>query len=326
MENIENYVRNSLIINIFNQIYDKCQGRVNIIPLKGIMLLMTLYKDDIGRRDIADIDFIIDRKDLSTVIEILDNEGFDVDKKMYVKGKNLHRRKFSFYHRNGEKCDIDVHTSLITKRFIRNTLGTFENDALQYTCKINFCNREIVILNDIYNWMFLAYHGTMHLFHNKKWIDDLYYLQREFDNNKILQLVDNVRKYHFERLYNSAVTRMIRNYERGAVKLPLLEIHGCRRFFDVFVSPGLNRGDINKQVYQLMLAYLEFAMISQGKDRVREYFRLLFPNLNILQHTYKGINNKFLLVLMYPVNLLVVLTTSMLYSVIMLGFSMRRRK
>lgn len=326
MENIENYVKNSLIINTFNHIYDECYGMVDIIPLKGIMLLMTLYKDDIGHREISDIDFLIDRKDLPVVMEKLDNQGFVVDKKMYVKGKNLHRRKFSFYHRRGDKCDIDVHTSLITKRFIRNTFGKFEDDALKSTKRIIYENREIIILDDIYNWMFLAYHGTMHIFHNKKWLDDLYYLQKGFDNNTISQLIDNVRKYHFDRIYNFAVTRMLRYYEQWSVKLPLLEIQGNHRFFDVFVSPGFDRGKINKQIYQLMLAYLEFSMISNGKARTREYFRLLFPSLDILQHTYKGVNNRFLLALMYPINLAVVATTSVLYSFIMFGYSLRRRK
>ena len=166
----------------------------------------------------------------------------------------------------------------------------------------------------------------MHVFYKKKWLDDLFYLQKKFDNGEIKQLIDNVHKYHFERIYDFTVVRMLNNYDREDVKLPMLELNGCHLFFDVFTRPLQTKKDVKKAVQKLMLAYLEFSMISQRKDRIREYFRLLFPDLNILQHTYKGINNKFLLTLMYPINLLVVLTTSMLYSAIMLGYSLRRRK
>lgn len=326
MENLEEFVKNSLIINTFNQIYDDCNGKIEIIPIKGVMLLLTLYKDDIGCRNVADIDFVVKRDDLPNVMEILDKHGYKVDRHMYVKGDNLHRRKFSFYHKNKGKCDLDVHTSLITKRFIRNTIGSFEADALSDLQTINVDGREIHVLNDIYNWMYLAYHGVMHVFYKKKWLDDLFYLQKKFDNGGIKQLIDNVHKYHFERIYDFTVVRMVNNYDREDVKLPMLELNGCHLFFDVFTRPLQTKKDVKKAVQKLMLAYLEFSMISQRKDRIREYFRLLFPDLNILQHTYKGINNKFLLTLMYPINLLVVLTTSMLYSAIMLGYSLRRRK
>ncbi len=66
--------RNVLFLSEFDRLIQRAQG-IPIIPLKGIRMLRTVYKD-IGARELNDVDVLVKKEDYPEIVKILKEMGY----------------------------------------------------------------------------------------------------------------------------------------------------------------------------------------------------------------------------------------------------------
>ena len=314
MDVVQNFVKNTMLINDFSNLAKTINA--DIIPIKGMALLLSIYKDNIGERMLSDIDILISEKDLETVVEGMYQNGYVMIERMFGKGRYRHRKTFTFHHTENKKCDIDVHTCLVTNKFFRDTIGNFNEDTLRNVETAQYNNLTIKVLSPIYNWIFLAQHYCFHLFCKKKWLHDLYVIQNSFSQDQIDELCKLVKQYNMERVYNASVSHLLNEYGAN-VKLPLLDIHHSL-LFRRYLSKKFDVTKMRKTTSKILGAFCEFTFISKAKDRFKQFLRLLFPSMDNLRQIY-SITSVIVLILMYPVNFVIVLLFSLIYCMILIA-------
>lgn len=303
------FVRNTILVNQFYKIVMLCGDDCPIVPLKGISLLFTIYKDDY-ERNVADIDFFVAEENVPSLVEKLENIGYRFRKNSSnLKVRINAKHKFDMVHSDNRFCDLDIHTNLINKKFYRTTTGDFTSFALSRLHAIEHNDKSISLLSPVDEWLYLAQHYCFHLFSNDKWLKDLYLLQRCFSDEEITELVAIAKKFHFERVVTAVSRCLAHKHHQDSIKIP--ELVTKKHFIFDSLLRNLRHQYSNKFFHRIVAVYWEFIFIDNSLSRLKAYLRLLFPRLNVLSAIYNCFSK--MICFMYPVHLLVVILSSILF-------------
>ena len=301
------YVRNTLLISHFHKILSLCGENATIIPLKGISLLFSIYKENYSR-NVGDIDLFVSGNNLETLVEALKNLGY-VFRNKSIDNRLQSKRKFDMIHPNKKYCDLDIHIDLITKKFYRTSTGDFTSFALSRLRTIEHNNKTIFLLSPVDEWLYLAQHYCFHLFSNDKWLKDLYLLQNNFSGEEITELVAIAKRFHFERVVTAVSRNLSHQYPQNRIKIPEL-VTKKHYFFDLLFR-NFNQKYSYTFFNRIIAVYWEFIFIDTFFSRQKAYLQLLFPRLNVLSDIYNCSSK--MICLAYPVHLLLVFFSSIMF-------------
>jgi len=306
------YVRNTLLINHFHKILSLCEENVPIIPLKGLSLLFSIYKEDYAR-NVGDMDIFVSENNLETLVSALKKLGY-VFKKQNINYILRAKGKFDMIHPDKKQYDLDIHIDLITKKFYRNSTGNFTSFALSRLRTIEHNGKTIFLLSPVDEWLYLAQHYCHHLFANDKWLKDLYLLQNGFSDKEIMELVTLAKRFRFERVVTAVHRHLRYKYPQNAIQIPELVIKKHFVFDRLFRNP--NRKYSYTFSNRLIAVYWKFIFIDNFQFRLKAYMRLLFPELNVLSDIYNCPSR--MIGLIYPFHFVLVLFSSCLFLPVLL--------
>jgi hypothetical protein len=276
------FVRNTLLIKHFCKILSLCGENCLIVPLKGISLLFSIYKDDYSR-NIGDIDIFVSENSIDILVVKLKELGY-VFRSHNINNRLQTKRKFDMIHSDKKYCDLDIHIDLINKKFYRISTGDFTAFAVNRLTKMRYNHQTIFRLSPIDEWLYLAQHYCFHLFSNDKWLKDLYLLQSHFSDKEILELVAISKKFHFERVV-TAVSRCLKNkYLYNEIKIPEIITEKYFIFDLLFRNP--NQKFSYTFPNRIVAIYWEFIFIDNFSCRLKAYSQLLFPKLMLFLDIY----------------------------------------
>ena len=175
-----NVIFNLKLIHDFKEIIHKLnQKKIKVVPLKGIILLKQVY-EDIGLRQLTDIDLWILDRNYREIIRTLKVLGYRSDH-VYP---NTFRR---------DHTTIDLHSHILgaerikaRKFLLTREQGHFYNDAQ----RIDFEGEEVLCLNKYDQIIYLSLHALKHNADRLIWLVD------------IKSLVVNWKKSDWEALIN----------------------------------------------------------------------------------------------------------------------------
>ncbi len=285
------------------QFYDLCrkaEGLCNIVPLKGISLLMTLYGENLDRA-VGDIDILIfPQEKLSELIERMKESGYSPQFK-YLQSdsaKNVKRKVALISPDTHLYSDIDIHTAFVSKKFYSQYCGTFNHDALS-RCKKEGNN--IYYMDAADQWLYLAQHACFHIFSEPKWLRDLMLLWQQFTDDDKLILKKRITQYNFNRVVTATLTFLRIQYPKIQFELSSeLEDINDRRF-NHFLSCISKSAKFRHRT--AVKYFYEFMFIDKHVNRKSAYRHLIFPSLSLMMTIYRS-NKKLLLTLLYPFHII----------------------
>jgi len=290
------FVRNTILVSQFYKIVELCGNEYPIVPLKGISLLFSIYKDNYARNS-ADIDFFVEEKNVPNLVEKLKSIGYRFRKnheKVNVRLSAKH--KFDMVNSNCHFCDLDIHTNLINKKNFSLSADNFTDFAISRLQTRTHNNIKISFLNPIDEWIYLAQHYCFHFFSNEKWLHDLYLIQNNFSNAEIAELTTIAKEFHFERIVTAVSFKLMQQYDAKTIKIP--ELISKWRSLDFVLSYKPK----NKFVHKILTIYWRFLFIDSKKTRNKAYMKLFSVELNYLADIYQC--NKLIAFFLIPIHLL----------------------
>lgn len=305
------FVKNSMLISHFCKILKLYGDNHLIVPLKGISLLFTIYKDDYAR-NVGDLDVFISKEQTDYFIRKMQEIGYTLrSEKM-----NYHRLeakgKFDMVNNSTYYPDLDVHVDLITKKFFRKTVQGFTVFALCRLYKVMFHNIEISLLSPVDEWLYLAQHYCFHLFSGEKWLKDLYLLQSGFSKEQLEELRIVAGKFHFERVVTAVGYCLRYKYPAKEIKIPIIITEKNFLFNRLFRKPDIRFSRVFSD--RIIAAYWEFLFIDHSISRLKAYICLLFPGYAMFNSIYT-ISSPVLYCLLYPLHVIIVLLSSSLFVI-----------
>ncbi len=295
----EEFARNLMILQNYNFIKQLADSiNVEIIPIKGVDLLNTIYAQNLNR-NVKDIDILC--KSYEDCIKLV-NELLKYDyrlefpfalKEDVIRNKN----KVSLLSCSTVKANVDIHTELITKKFFALSVGKFNLHAID-RCKNG-------ALNKIDNWLFLQQHAVFHNFSDMKWMKDLEILYNNFDKQEKETLYERINTYNFRRI--SLVTFDFMNDVLGKeiFNLNLFSINKSKRNLLKF-SKWWRETKNNKKKFisKVINPFWEFVFIDSLHHRFKAWLKLIFPSKGMIVNVYR-IRNTWMIPFFYPINLLI---------------------
>jgi hypothetical protein len=304
-ENID-FAKNIWLVNHFCKILSLCGENCLIVPLKGISLLFSIYKDDYSR-NVGDIDILVPENDIGILIAKLKELGYIF--RNHINSRLQSKRKFDMVHPGKKYCDMDIHIDLINKKFYRLSTGDFTSFALRRLIKTGYNHQDIWQLSPVDEWLYLAQHYCFHLFSNDKWLTDLYLMQVSFSREDIAELVIVATKFHFKRIVTAASRCLKNKYPQDEIKIPEMITEKYCVFDSLFHKSG------KKFAYtfsnRIIAFYWEFIFIDNLRSRLNAYLKLLFPKSVVFMDIYNFKSKVFYC--LYPLHSTGVLLSSILF-------------
>ena len=286
----------SIRVGVALPIYKGGNQYVAIVPLKGMSLLFSVYKDNYAR-NIADIDFFVEEKNVLNLVEKLKNIGYRFRKNHERVSVRLSaKHKFDMVNSNNRFCDLDIHTNLINKKNFSSSANSFTDFAMSRLQTRTHDNIKISFLNPVDEWIYLAQHYCFHFFSNEKWLHDLFLIQNNFSDTEIAELTTIAKEFHFERIVTAVSLKLKQQYDAETIKIP--ELISKWRSLDFVLSYKPK----NKFVHRIFIIYWRFLFIDDKKTRNKAYMKLFSVELNYLADTYQC--NRFVAFLLIPIHLL----------------------
>lgn len=292
--------RGLLVLKDFEKLVQECRGIARIVPIKGVALLLTLYRDSYAR-PVGDIDILIyPRGCMSELKVLLAHKGYFPERKSATSSEELkYKHKCTF--KSSGKTDIDVHLDFITKKFFSKTCGTFSKDAFSRCYPYDFEGMEIYLMNQADQWLLLAQHACFHLFCGEKWIKDLYLLQTAMTEKELQELGLRAGYYGFGKIVNATLYHLEKHYGNDALRI--FEIKECRSFLLMKFIKKCDRPFLRCVRDRFIAAYWEFVFIDKKNAQFKAFMALLFPGLGMLMSIYKW-RIKVLVLLFYPMHII----------------------
>lgn len=298
--------RTLLILNNYDWLRQEAAAiGVDIIPIKGIDLLQTLYAERLDR-PVRDIDLVCRTEDdCRKLAKHLCREEYRLEFPFSLRHEALSvKRKVSLLSCSTTKVNVDLHTAFVTKKFFSQTIGTFNEDALQ-RCQDGH-------MEPIDRWLFLAQHAAFHTFGDAKWTRDLRLLYDGFTPEQLKALSEQVDRYGFRRVMMGTLLHIYKEEpERQQALLDKLSPTWGERHFLRFIQ-RFDHPIANKTFAQLINSYWEFIFIARRSDRFGMWLQLMFPSRGMLTNIYR-IRKPAAVLLYYPVNILVSGLTSLVF-------------
>jgi hypothetical protein len=302
----DDLARTLLVLNNYDWLKDEAKAvGVEIIPIKGIDLLQTVYAEHLDRF-VRDIDLLCTSEaDCRRLVERLCQEEYRLEFPFSMRPEVLAaKQKVSLLSCSMTKVNVDIHTAFVTKKFFAKTIGAFNADALTR------CRKGHMEATD--RWLFLAQHAAFHLFSDGKWIRDLMVLLLPMTAPQQEALIAKATDYGFRRVIASALYHVGKGFPEQAQQV----LHGLaptasERRFLVFIR-HFDRPISRRPYDRLIAAFWEFTFIDSRKKRFAAWLRLMFPNKGTLTNIYK-VKSPWGILLFYPLNILIAGLTSLVF-------------
>jgi hypothetical protein len=152
---------------------------IDIICLKGPVLALQLYRD-VAMRQIIDIDLLVEHRDIKKVHQLLIRSGYETGHPELFSSP-LHWKVFKKskhhipYHHKKELLNLELHFRLF------KNLHVFPNSKLNARDNIQpvvYAGVTLDTLSAVDNTIFLFVHGSIHKWHQVKWLTDMVQLVR----------------------------------------------------------------------------------------------------------------------------------------------------
>lgn len=282
---VELAVRAMMVIDSFDKILSFTGHDITVIPLKGIDLLESLYAETLDR-EVNDIDLLVpDPVEFTTAIDRLMAHGFTPEFKFALDADALARkRKVSLKSPSPALPDVDLHMQAITKKFFSASTGSFNSDIVKRS--VPCPQREGVRrLDPADRWLFLAQHLAFHMFNGKKWIKDLWLLQRDMSPAEIATIISRARTYGMTRIVAATRYHLWLHFNtRGGIQLPDIETDDG--FMD-FIHRNARQFNHRSKRDRFIAGFWEMAFIDDPYKQRKAYLRLIFPDLGAMKNIYR---------------------------------------
>lgn len=293
----DHYIARTLMLQAqFEEISRIAEGLCNIVPLKGISLLQTIYNKDFDRA-VGDIDILIfPENKLPEFIQRLQNHGY-IPQFRYLQSasaKEIKRKVAMISPKNCLYSDVDIHTAFVSKKFYCRYTKHFNEDAL---LRCNKTKENVYFMDDADQWLYLAQHACFHLFTEKKWLRDLFLLWNGFSKSDKEVLKKRIFQYNFRRVVTATFHFLHKAYPDFNPEISFeadTDKRFCRFISNISGSARFKRRMTVKYFY-------EFMFIDKKQDRKKAFMRLAFPSLSLMMTIYRS-KNIYLLLLLYPLH------------------------
>ncbi|MBI4722591.1 MAG: nucleotidyltransferase family protein [Candidatus Stahlbacteria bacterium] len=211
---LQNKARNIMYLSELHKILETfAKQNIETIILKGISFLNTIYQD-IGVREITDIDMLIHKEDLRAVDKLLRELGYSNDDKYSEANKTNHTTYF-------KGVILDIHWDIVNKSSaVQKYVFKLNIDELwQNTMPAQIASSQSLILTPEYLLIYLSFHLLKEAYHNIKWIADIYQLIEKYDIEwkKVISLVQRAKiskpvfyaLYYAKSLFNANVPQFV---------------------------------------------------------------------------------------------------------------------
>lgn len=173
------------------------QKGIEVIPVKGALFMDLLYRD-FATRPMADIDVLVDPRDLPGVDEILRQRGYET---LALRGGSL---RFTHHVAFQGKALIEVHVRLPDELGTDSGIGP----TLGRTTWATVRGRRIRVLSPEDQFLFTAVHAANHAFsHSALWPIDLFLLGRAEPAPRWDVVVEEAERQHATRALAHAIHR-----------------------------------------------------------------------------------------------------------------------
>lgn len=278
---------------------------IEVIPIKGIDLLQSLYAERLNR-PVRDIDLLCHSEaDCRRLALHLCTSDYRLEFPFSLAPEVLAaKHKVSLLSNSSTKVNIDIHTAFVTKKFYSQTIGNFNADALA-RCEDGH-------MQPLDRWLFLAQHAAFHVFSDDKWTVDLRLLYDAFTPSQRASLLQQACNYGFRRVMAAALWHCYHGEPtRWHELMDELQLSWAERRFMNFVRHN-NHPFTHRAFDRLVATYWEFAFIDRRSLRYRAWLRLMLPTKGMLTNIYR-IKHPSALLFFYPLNILVSGFTSLLF-------------
>ncbi len=281
-------VRAMMVIDCFEKILSFIGPDITVIPLKGIDLLESLYAETLDR-EVNDIDLLVPVPgEFTTALERLMAHGFTPEFKFALDADALARkRKVSLKSPSPALPDVDLHMTAITKKFFSTSTESFNSDIVKRSAPCPQ-RKSVRRLDTVDKWLFLAQHLAFHMFNGKKWVKDLWLLQRDMSPAEIDTLISRAHAYGMTRIVAATRYHLWRHFSnRGGIHIPDIETNN--RFMD-FIRHNARQFNHRSNRDRFIAGFWEMAFIDDLHKRRKAYLRLIFPDLGTMKNIYRTRN------------------------------------
>ncbi len=304
-DNSFGFARAMMVVSQFEEIARLAEGICDIIPLKGIALLTTLYKDNYDR-EVGDIDILVAPTSQCRVfIERMKAHGYRMQFDYLTDdGALTAKSKIALCHESNLATDVDIHLAFVTKKFFSKYCGAFNADALARCTKTK---GNIMVMDVADQWLFLAQHACFHIFSDPKWLRDLHLLIEGMNDQQIATLHERARHYGFQRVC-AAASFAVRYYFPN-IGSPMLNgsFSGCMKRLTAF-SIRNHRSWIVKKIVK---PFWELLFIARPADRIHAHLSMICPNLPLLKSIYR--RKSAIVALLYPLHFIITIVGMLLF-------------
>lgn len=289
-------------------------GICNVVPLKGIALLQTLYRETLGR-NVGDIDLLIWPKERARdFVNRLQADGYTPQFDFLADDATLvEKNKIALRSPRKERTDVDIHLAFITKKFFSHYCGNFNQDALA-RCRQE--GKNLYYMDETDQWIFLAQHACFHLYRDEKWVMDLYLLRKQMNESQAVLLYNRAKEYGFQRI-NTLTFWVVNRFVR---KEDLLNYTPPSRLWMKFTTWSVRHWR-SWGVKHLVNPFWELIFIDASQQRREAHLHLVFPNIQQLKNIYRT-KHTLLVLLLYPFHALLSFVGLVLFYGLFLGIGL----
>jgi len=272
--------RNIVLLEELEKVLKKFEEEnIEVILLKGCSLLGRIYTDEVitsfSKREMEDLDLLIQKKDSSRIKEILERFGYQ-----FVPAGDL-----TFVKKYGENFPPVVLDLQEKIWYIRDTKKIWENALTVENAGI-----ETKVLSPEEEIIFLAAHRVVH--HGKI-------------NESCLLDVRKIIEHYQEKISWEKIVEKIKNY---ALETPLYFVFSKVENIPFWVRTEIKpRNSFSEKLYQLFFSFSEYEDIGHFLrlltfptlfGKINFLFNFFFPGKEFLIRRY-GLKNKFFALLFY---------------------------
>ena len=296
---------------VFHKIARRCaEEDFRILPLKGISLTKTIYAQDPSRRQLSDIDFLVQPENLLRLHRILEEIGYKTTNKNMLRPEYQQvKRKVEYLHPNPLFPGLDVHSAFVVKKFLSLHAG-FELDAVFDRAKeVATDAGTCLVLDPVDEWLYLAYHYALHhQFSGLKWLMDIYYSTWRLTAEDWGRLLQRSAAAGLDKIVLAtlqALARTCPELPEFCRQRPSCALGGMTRTWlhvaldiKTLLYRELNHG--RNRLQDKIGEYMwEFLFIDRPGHQLGAILRLLFPSHGLAM-SILGIRNRGLYLLIFP--------------------------
>jgi hypothetical protein len=286
--------QNILILEEYDRLKDILnKAEIPYVPLKGVRLIGTYYKDA-GLRNTSDVDLLFRKRDIQAVRNLMKTNGYrEYIVNEYVRISVLTKNPSPYqYFKN--KVSIDFHILLNRAGTISLNIADYWGSATKKEHSFEF------VLNPNLEFIHLCYHLYKHLDGNTNkliWLTDIYlFLEREKIDWEEIKKYSERYKCWDELLGIVKLVEIVS--EKSIVPEEYLESESkCLQrlilnYQNNFINSGITVSNLS--LYKLLffetehLSLLQKTIVALGR---------LFPSKQFLESRYGKVNNYFLVMI-----------------------------